>query len=353
MKALKILFVDISLRGHRIPYIKALAERNSTSVALLPEINDCIPCKQIVMQSGYDKKRNFGAYIKWIAEIRRLCKEENIDLVHFLCGDVLYRFFGIGLGSIACPIIVTYHHMQFSRVRNVSIKRIFKHSHKGIVHTEHLLQRLKRIGIENAQTINYPIFSSDLLINKNDAKNEFGLPQNIYSLVALGGTQRYKGLDILLEALKMVKYPFQLLIAGRAVDFDEDYIKEHTKDYAESVTYILRRVSDAEFSAAAAAADIVVLPYRFEFDGASGPMIEGIWNRKFIIGAEHGSMGNIIRTYNLGRTFKTEDSEDLAKVLDAVLSSKIEWSDEAENYRKTLTAEEFLDRYSSLYETIR
>lgn len=347
---MRILFVDISLKGHRLPYIRALAENNEGSVALLPEKSENIYCKQRVMHSGYDRKRNFITYSRWIAEICQACKEEKIDLVHFLCGDALYRFFGIGLRSLPCPAVVTYHHMQFSFLRKISLKRIFISTKTGVVHTDYLLQGLNSIGIKNAEVIDYPVFSKAALVNKYEAKCQFGLPEDVPCLVALGGTAKYKGLDILLEALKLVKAPFLLHIAGKPVDFDEAYIKEQTKTYSSAVLCNLRRISDEEFSIAAAAADVVVLPYRFEFDGASGPMIEGIWNRKYIVGAEHGSMGSIIRKYSLGRTFMTENPEDLAKVLNEILTRRREWTESAERYRETLTVDFFLNRYAILYE---
>ena len=347
----KILFVDISLSGHRLPYVKALAEGNPGAIALLPEKSEEVLCKQFVMHSNYERNRNLRNYWKWLVEICDICKAEHVDLVHFLCGDALYRFFGLGLHLIPCPIVVTYHQMRFSPIRRISYRRIFKASKVGIVHTDYILQGLKSSGIMNAEKANYPIFSKEALMDKAEAKRMFGLREDIPCLVALGGITRYKGLDILLEALKRVKLPFQLHIAGKAIDFDEAYIREQIKDYASSVVCNLRRISDEEFSAAAAAADIIVLPYRFEFEAASGPMTEGIWNRKYIVGAEHGSLGSIIRNHKLGRTFKTENPEDLASVLNEVLSQGHEWTAEAELYRESLTIEYFLSKHASIYES--
>ena len=82
-------------------------------------------CKQVLMTSGYDKKRNLNNYIRWISEIKKIVKNESIEAVHFLCGYALYKFFGINLGTIPAKTIVTYHHVQFSKVRNISLKRIF------------------------------------------------------------------------------------------------------------------------------------------------------------------------------------------------------------------------------------
>ena len=63
-------------------------------------------------------------------------------------------------------------------------------------------------------------------------------------------------------------------------------------------------------------------------------------------------MGEIIRKYNLGKTFKTEDPEDLARVLNEVLQSKRIWSDAAEAFRKNLTVDEFVKHNDEIYELI-
>ena len=47
------------------------------------------------------------------------------------------------------------------------------------------------------------------------------------------------------------------------------------------------------------ACDYIVLPYRYSFDGASGPLVDGVIADKIIIGANHGSLGNLINNNNL------------------------------------------------------
>lgn len=349
---MKILYVDISLLGHRVPYLKALTERDIDCVALLPENCPEILCRQLVMTSRYEKKRNIVSYFRWILEIRKIVKNNNIDIVHFLCGDALYRFFGLFLEMIPASIVVTYHHMLFSKVRNISLRNIFKKSDMGVVHTDHLKNSLSNIGISNVVKIEYPVFMNCELQDPLEAKRKLSLPSDRACIVVLGGTKKYKGLNILLTALKSVKVPFYLYITGAEGEFSLEYIKQEVADYADSVGYCMRKLNNEEYNLALAATDILVLPYRWEFDGASGPMIEGVWNRKYIVGSSHGSMGEIIRKYNLGKTFKTEDPEDLARVLNEVLQSKRIWSDAAEAFRKNLTVDEFVKHNDEIYELI-
>lgn len=348
----RILYVDISLLGHRKLYLKELAEHHADSIALIPGKCTEVKCKQIVMTSGYDGKRSWSTYLKWLREIQKIVLEENIDVVHLLCGDALYRFFGIGLEIIQVPLVVTYHHMLFGKVRTISLRNIFRKTRMGIVHTEHLKKNLNAAGITNVTQIEYPVFSKECEMTPEEAKEKIGLPIDIPCIVVLGGTQKYKGLDILLEALKKVEVPFWLHVTGLERAFSKQYIIENSQFFRNRVSLDMVRLSEEEYACALAATDILVLPYRWEFDGASGPMIEGVWNRKYIVGSSHGSMGEIIRKYNLGKTFKTEDPEDLARVLNEVLQSKRNWSDAAEAFRKNLTVDEFVKHNDEIYELI-
>lgn len=344
----KILYVDTSLLGHRIYYLKALTGAIN-SIALLPQKSEDLTCQQILMHSGYNQKRSLITYLKWIQEIRDAVKKYDIGIVHFLCGDELYRYFALGLSNISVPIVVTYHHMLFGGLRTISLKRIFSKSQFGIVHTEHLKKKLNCLGINNAVQIEYPVFIKQTIISPDRAKKKLNIPQDIPCIACLGGTSEYKGLDILLDALNKVNKPFHLLVAGRPICYSEEFIQENAKKYIQNVTLRLKLLSEDEYECALSAADILVLPYRFIFDGASGPMIEGVWNRKYIVGAGHGSMGEIIRKHHLGRTFETENPGSLADVLNDALSSGTEWSKEAEEFRTMLSVDFFLMRNRNVY----
>ncbi|MCA9766897.1 MAG: glycosyltransferase family 4 protein [Carnobacterium sp.] len=346
---MKILFIDISLKGHREKYINSLVSSNPGCIALLPKKVDTVFCKQHVMKSGFDNKRTLITYLSFISEINKIVKSDAVDIIHFLNGDSFYRYFGVGLKYLSKPVVITYHHMQFGLLRNITLKFLFKKAFCGIVHTNHLENRLKSMGINNVYHIEYPVFSEETSLTNLEAKTNIGLPIDKKCIIILGMTSYYKGTDILIEALKKVEEPFFLYITRAGGKFNKDYVLNNTKEYADSIKCEEKVLTEKEYVNALVAADLLVLPYRYEFDGASGPMIEGIWNRKYIVGAEHGSMGELITRYNLGKTFKTENSDDLARVLNEVLKDKNTWSNEAENFRSELTVEKFIEKNSKIY----
>ena len=65
--------------------------------------------------------------------------------------------------------------------------------------------------------------------------------------------------------------------------------------------------------------DIFVLPYRKEFDGASGPLTEAVVREKMIVSSDHGSLGKIVNSNHLGITFESENSKELEKALSRAL----------------------------------
>lgn len=59
-------------------------------------------------------------------------------------------------------------------------------------------------------------------------------------------------------------------------------------------------LSEEEFAYASEAADIIVLPYRKIFSGASGPLGEGVWKRKCIVGPMEGNLGYTDKKVSFG-----------------------------------------------------
>ena len=99
------------------------------------------------------------------------------------------------------------------------------------------------------------------------------------------------------------------------------------------------------------ASDYVILPYRKLFSGASGPLTEAVWFKKPIIGKDNSSIGDMIKKYELGWTFKTEDSDDLANVINGVISKHEEYVFKSFLFRNRISIDSFLNRYMKLYKT--
>ena len=349
---MNILYIDISLDGHREVYLRAYEPKDSTTrcFCLLPETAKDLRMTHIPMTSGFDKKRTPATYAAFLREIRAAVKKYRIDIVHFLCGDALYRFFGVGLWSIGAKIVVTYHHMVFTRAKTISIRNIFRHSLCGIVHTDYLLTQLEAHGIRNGRCIYYPML--DRISDKTtaEAKDYFGTADCPTVLGVVGATSSYKGLDILIDALNKVQYPCTLFVAGSASAFGADYIESHLQNPVVRQKLHLRRLSDEEFADAIRASDLIVLPYRKEFDGASGPLVSAAVHGKPVIAADHGSLGDIVTRYQLGLCFESENPDRLADTLNDYLADPAKHTFETDAFCQRLTVDAFLTACGEVYQ---
>ena len=152
-----------------------------------------------------------------------------------------------------------------------------------------------------------------------------------------------------MSALKNVETDFYLLVAGKAEAFDEKYIQNETETYKERIRLRLKYLSDEEVNMAMVASDIIALPYRKSFDGASGPLAEGVTLGKMILSADHGSLGNLVKTNHLGITFQSENISDLSRALEESLKGEWKPDKEYRNYQESLSPEYFLEKYRQLY----
>jgi len=358
----KVMLIDNSVDGHHLPYLarilSGLAKQGwLTEVVLSAPVEGVDP---IILK--FPKKLNGLQYLidrrKWLQDIFTIVKRSKPDIVHFLNGDSFYQLGGWGLKNIRKKtkrLILTQHHLPQGMIRTMLFGLTIRHVDKVVIHTEAVANKLSFIGVNKykLKVIDYPVFhSTNLLLG--EARKKLGLPDSYPVLLALGGTRFDKGLDILLEALKNVQSKFVLVIAGKEEYFKREFIKEKTLSYSESVILRLGYLNDNEFGWYVDAADCVVIPYRKIFDGASGPMIEAVWRRKPVIGPSHGALGDLIKRYNFGYTFESENVDDLARVLSKYLKdpSKFVWTDKAEEYRKRLDPEIFAKKYIELYESL-
>ena len=229
----------------------------------------------------------------------------------------------------------------------MAYRRIARKVDAVVVHTKKLKADFENLGINNVYHIEYPQFSSSPYIP--DAKEKLGIHTEAPVILALGATRRDKGLDFLLEALNRVNQPFSLLIAGAESFFAQAYIHEHITGYKERVKTCLKFLSDEEFSLCLNAADIVCLPYRKCFDGASGPLGEGVSLGKMVVGAGHGSLGRLISENHLGYTFESENVDSLAEMLDKALTEKWKPDEKYKAYQALLNPERFQKEYLILF----
>jgi glycosyltransferase involved in cell wall biosynthesis len=121
-----------------------------------------------------------------------------------------------------------------------------------------------------AKLVSHPLYDNfGAIISKADARKYLGLPENEKIILFFGFIRKYKGLDLLLEAmahLKNLQLPtsnVKLLVAGEFYE-DEKQYREQIKKLGIKDQLILKTdfIPDSEVKYYLCAADAVIQPYR-------------------------------------------------------------------------------------------
>ncbi|HRP56519.1 glycosyltransferase [Agriterribacter sp.] len=108
-------------------------------------------------------------------------------------------------------------------------------------------------------------------VSKEEARLKLGIDPNDRIALFFGFIRNYKGLDILLDAMKIVKeqsvsrglLPVKLLIAGEFYEDDKSYLRQIKDNNIEDVLILKTDfVPDSEVKYYLCAADVVIQPYR-------------------------------------------------------------------------------------------
>lgn len=137
-----------------------------------------------------------------------------------------------------------------------------------ITMSEKVMSDLKRFTTAKpAELVQHPLYDTfGDIISKTEARNNLGLPANDSIILFFGFIRKYKGLDILLDAMKILKdrsAGVRLLIAGEFYE-DENGYHQQIRHLGIEDQLILRTdfIPDSEVRNYLCAADAVIQPYR-------------------------------------------------------------------------------------------
>ncbi len=278
------------------------------------------------------------------------------NTAHLLYGDLYYKIPFISSFLLQRnKMIVTMHSCPKGKMKHWLMKNFCHRVKHIIVHSRYILKQMNAIGIKNVSYIDYPSFYDySKLPAKSEIRSIYGISQDKIVLSALGGIRKDKGLDILLESFqylrKEVKDKIILNIAGVSYKsfLQEQDIQERCHRYAIPNRLIVRPLTEKEFMENVLVTDYMVMPYRGNMTGNSGPMTEAIVNHIPSIVPRQSNLGAICQQFNVGLVFEQENPKSLASIIEkAVLTSnKYDFS-----YADRLKEESFLQSHETLYES--
>lgn len=222
-------------------------------------------------------------------------------------------------------VIVTIHDINsFDKEANSIIeKKCFNYMNGIIVHNQSSLDVLNK--------------KNDLLIPKRIIPHGNYLPfidvisdnvkleSRVFTLLFFGQIKDVKGLDILLEAINLVKkngFKVELIIAGKAWKSDLNKYKKLIVDLDidKIVKTYFRYIPDEEVKEFYKKADLVVLPYRRIYQ--SGVLLLTLSYGKPVLCSDLEPFKEIIIDNQNGFLFESENSTDLASRIQNIILNK-------------------------------
>lgn len=355
---MKILFYEPFSTGHRVQY--CIDFLNSLAVEKGFDIGLFVPCefdtqqlsKKIkiykIISDKFDRRNVLKVniyHIKNLIKAKYIIEKDNYDALHILYGDIfrISTYAILYLLHIRKIIMMTLHWSKtdnnskniayifyktlekaFTRLLINMVSMTFVHGEKI---KDDLIDNIGPSVDPKITVIPYPVSPVNLkFFNKEMSRNKLGLPLNTLLFLSFGGLRYEKGADLLIEAIRYVgnKSNFKVIIAGQPQDFSKDYITAKINDYQLNEKFILRLeyISDEDICDYFAACDAVVLPYRDNFYGQSGPFTFAIKFGKPSMAFDVSQVGYDIKMYSLGYAIPKNDIKKFAAYL-SVLEKRL------------------------------
>ncbi|MFC1562510.1 glycosyltransferase family 4 protein [candidate division KSB1 bacterium] len=340
---MKVIIVDTSGRGGICHYTYSLCQALSAflkNVTLLTTKNYELDSYsrnfniEKILSTHYQKKYRITKgmiYISSLIKILFYVLNKNPDVVHFHQIKIPFIEFWIYklIKFKNIKLIVTLHDIKPFEYKVITpfLKYIYYTADRIIVHSENSVKILKDYISEKRQkniTVlhhgEYSFLSKN--ISKKEARNTLGIDSDKKVLLFFGYIRRYKGLDILLESIKILKEKIPdifLIIAGKDVEGFGKYQKIinelNIKNYLmKKIEYISDDESPVYFSAA----DIVVLPYKNVYQ--SGIVFLSYAYSRPVITTNVGGLPDAVENGRSGYLAEPNNPEELAEKIDKIFA---------------------------------
>ncbi|NDV94647.1 glycosyltransferase [Dysgonomonas sp. 521] len=170
-------------------------------------------------------------------------------------------------------------------------------------------------------------------IDRNTACENLGIREDKKNLLFFGLIREYKGLDILIEAMKSLDDSYQLIIAGESYDGFSKYSEQIEKlPYKENVSVHEQYIPDKMVSTFFSAADVLVLPYRSATQ--SGVVTIAYQMETPMIATNVGALGTSVETSQTGLVVASVSAEDISNGIKKFFSENGQINIYKENLKK-------------------
>lgn len=298
---------------------------------------------------------NSSSYDSLILEI---CKEKNIELVHYINGIPSIRmqrsFEKKGIIVLSTVHDLDTHEAKKAWYKMLRHKIVYKRLADNLVYAKHLVtnsmeqySKLKnRFPQKQVYYHSFPSLVSKDIIDGHDVPVELDGVNKPYILF-FGRIEEYKGISFLYNAFEecsQLRDDYELVIAGSG------QLCFNRRSNEKNVVFINRYIKDSEVAYLYQHAHCVVYPYISATQ--SGVLSLAFFYQTPVLTSDVPFFKNIIAPTNTGFLFNNEDVEDLKKqLLKLVEFDTLEMKErQAEFYRTQYDGEAIHDALMKIYE---
>lgn len=375
---MKIVFFDFYTNGHHLKYAGELIsyfQKKKHEVMLvvlykdervlkLTKDNPRLKIKALFKKEIKLEERNiFKKIFQQINILKRVFKEvadSKADIFHLLYLDSIIpiyfalpkkKSFKFIITSFWLPLVICINKNHctrqkfYNRVNGYFLKKLFRKNKidRILGHNvnpkdlKNLLANYSSLTNQDLEKISFiydPIYELYYKVaDQKRARVKLNLPSNVPILLMFGELTKGKGLDILIEAIKISKKRLCLVIAGKPHFFTKEIIDGYkaTLSKNQSILDQLGFVPEEDVPYYYLACDCVIMPYRLEYAmGTSGVLMQACSAKRPTIASDVGAIGSLIKERNLGITVKPENAKSLAKGITRFLDHKKFYSNKIE-----------------------
>jgi len=281
-------------------------------------------------------KSNFINGVRWIiGSIKSIlhARLSAISVFHFhiFYSNILVFFNIILVKLLLGKVVITVHDVDSFSGSNQSYflkKNIYRIADLILTHNEFSKSEILNLFTDLESKIrivphgNYTPFIN-LGFKSGESRDYLKLPQKKKILLFFGLIKEVKGLELLLEAFKLVleKYPdIYLLIAGKAWKNDFTVYQNIIDKYKLSANCIIHNnfISHEDVPYYFSASDLVVLPYKKIYQ--SGVLLMAMSYEKPVLVSDLPALTEFIVDDKNGFVFKTNNIQSLANKLCSAIS---------------------------------
>lgn len=244
-------------------------------------------------------------------------------------------------------LVLTIHDVEtFGATTNEFRRRWIMRAAKGmVIHNEYSLSRVPPQMLHERVTAVIPhVCHVDYLTalpTRAEARQTLDLPQDRTILLFFGNPRHEKGLDVALEAMARLpeRGDLLLLTGGRMPAADQERFGQFVASHGliDRVRMDTATVPDELAFTYYAASDVVLVPYREVYE--SGVAIMAASCGRAIIGSDLPVLVDFVDDGHHGALFRSEDPDDLARVIDAATRSSAALDAQGARARETIERE--------------